>query len=136
MNFTVNYLAVLVATIAGFATGAVWYTVLFGKPWLKAVGIDPTEMSGKGASAVPFIVSIIANAMMAWVLAVFIGRFGEVNIANGICAGALAWLGFVVTTIATNNAFPGRPWRLTAIDSGHWLAVLVVQGLVIGLFGV
>jgi hypothetical protein len=42
MSLTVNYLAVLVATIAGFATGAIWYTVLFSKPWLKAVGpIEP-----------------------------------------------------------------------------------------------
>ena len=136
MDVTVNYLAVLVATIAGFATGAVWYTVLFGKLWLKAVGIEPADMGGKGTSPLPFIVSIIANALMAWVLALVIGRFGEINAANGICAGVMVWLGFVLTTIATNNVFPGRPWSLTAIDAGHWLAVLVIQGIVIGLFGV
>jgi hypothetical protein len=133
MSLTVNYLAVLVATIAGFATGAIWYTVLFSKPWLKAVG--PIEPMGK-AAPVPFIVSIVSNALMAWVLAVFLTRFGDIGVGSGICAGFLAWLGFVLTTIATNNAFPGRPWSLTAIDSGHWLAVLVVQGIVIGLFGI
>lgn len=136
MDLTVNYLAVLVATIAGFATGAIWYTALFGRLWLKATGITPEDMSGKGMSAMPFIVSIVSNALMAWVLAVILTRFGTVTIGNGICAGAMAWLGFVVTTIATNNAFPGRPWSLTAIDAGHWLAVLLVQGLVIGFFGV
>ena len=133
MSLTVNYLAVLVATIAGFATGAVWYTVLFAKPWLKAVG--PVVPMGK-AAPVPFIISIISNALMAWGLAVVVTRFGDISPASGICAGALAWLAFVLTTIATNNAFPGRPWTLTAIDAGHWLAVLIVQGLVIGLFGV
>jgi Protein of unknown function (DUF1761) len=136
MDLTVNYLAVLVATIAGFATGAVWYTALFGRLWLKAVGITPEDMSGKGMSAMPFIVSIVSNALMAWVLAVIVTRFGDITIGTGICAGAMAWLGFVATTIATNNAFPGRPWSLTAIDAGHWLAVLLVQGLVIGFFGV
>ena len=133
MSLSVNYLAVLVATIAGFATGAVWYTVLFGKFWLKAVG--PVAPMGK-MSAVPFIVSIVANAVMAWVLALILTRFGDISVWNGICAGVMVWLGFVLTTIATNNAFPGRPWTLTAIDSGHWLAVLVVQGIVIGLFGI
>jgi hypothetical protein len=136
MGLTVNYLAVLVATIAGFATGAIWYTVLFSKMWLKATGINPADMGDKGMSPVPFIVSIVSNALMAWVLAVIVTRFGNVSIGGGICAGFMAWLGFVLTTIATNNAFPGRPWSLTAIDSGHWLAVLVVQGIVIGLFGI
>ena len=40
--------------------------MLFGKLRLKAVGIDPAGMGGKGTSPVPFIVSIIANALMAW----------------------------------------------------------------------
>ena len=133
MSLTVNYLAVLVATIAGFATGAVWYTVLFSKPWLKAVG--PIAPMGK-MSPVPFIISIVSNAVMAWALAVIVTRFGNISAGSGICAGALVWLGFVLTTIATNTAFPGRPWSLTAIDAGHWLAVLVVQGVVIGLFGI
>jgi hypothetical protein len=88
------------------------------------------------AAPVPFIVSIVSNALMAWVLAVFLTRFGDISVGSGICAGFLAWLGFVLTTIATNNAFPGRPWTLTAIDSGHWFAVLLVQGIVIGLFGI
>jgi hypothetical protein len=40
MNFTdMNYLAVLVAAIAGWAVGAFWYSgVLFGKKWQKELG--------------------------------------------------------------------------------------------------
>ena len=47
----------------------------------------------------------------------------------------MAWLGFVVTTNVVNNAFQKRKPMLTAIDSGHWLAVLVVQGIVLGVLG-
>ena len=136
MILSVNYLAVLVATIAGFATGAIWYTVLFGGRWMKAIGLDPVDMADRGTSPLPFIISVVSNALMAWVLAVIVTRFGNVTVASGICTGVLVWLGFVLTTIATNNAFPGRPWSLTAIDAGHWLAVLLVQGIVIGLFGI
>ncbi len=28
-----NYLAILIATVLGFAFGAVWYTLLFGRVW-------------------------------------------------------------------------------------------------------
>ena len=35
-----------------------------------------------------------------------------------------------------NNAFGGRRYVLTVIDAGHWLAVLVLMGVVIGWMGV
>ncbi len=55
---------------------------------------------------------------------------------NGAIAAFFLWLGFVLTTIAVNNAYAGRKLALTAIDSTHWLGVLVVEGLIIGAFGV
>ena len=39
----------------------------------------------------------------------------------------------IVTTVFVNNAYPGRPYRLSAIDSVHWLGVVVIMGAVIGL---
>ena len=45
MSFAdVNYLAVIIATLAGFGLGPVWYTVL-AKPWMRAVG--KTEATGR-----------------------------------------------------------------------------------------
>jgi hypothetical protein len=52
-----------------------------------------------------------------------------------VVSGVLVWLGFVVTTISVNNAFQRRSLTLTVIDSGGWLAVLVVQGIILGVFG-
>ena len=60
---------------------------------------------------------------------------GPPRIATGIISGVLVWFGFVITTITVNNAFQKRSPMLTVIDGGHWLAVLVVQGLILGLFG-
>ena len=42
---------------------------------------------------------------------------------------------FVLTTMTVNNAFSGRKYTLTAIDAGHWLAVLVVMGAIVGGMG-
>ena len=61
---------------------------------------------------------------------------GQVTVINGAIAAFFLWLGFVVTTIAVNNAYAGRKLALTAIDFIHWLGVLVVEGLIIGAFGV
>ena len=37
--------------------------------------------------------------------------------------------------MTVNNAFTGRKAMLTVIDGGHWLAVLLVQGAIIGAMG-
>jgi hypothetical protein len=42
------------------------------------------------------------------------------------------WLGFIATTLTTNYAFSGHKYRLTAIDGGHWLVVLIVMGAILG----
>ncbi len=132
-----NALSVLVAAIAAWLFGALWYMAL-AKPWIAAQGWrGPEDMPKKTgfAAAAPFLLSFVAELIMATMLFGIIYHIGEVNVRRALFSGFLVWLGFVVTTIAVNNAYPGRPVALTAIDAGHWLGVLLVMGLVIGLFG-
>ena len=126
-----NYLAVLIAAVAAFAWGAAYYMTL-SKQWLAAVGrVEPNK------SPTPFIVSFVALLVMGWVLAGTLGHLGagQVTVKNGVISGLFLWLGFVVTTVFVNNAYPGRKYILSVIDSIHWLGVLVIQGAVIGAFG-
>jgi hypothetical protein len=129
----INYLAVLVAGVAGWLVGAVWYGVL-GKVWMDAAGIVCPD-GKRPMPIVPMIVSFVALIVMALGLAGIIGHIGAPNVMNGIISGAAVWLGFVITTLSVGNAFQGKKPMLTAIDGGHWLAALVVQGIVLGLFG-
>ena len=132
MVFDVNWLAVIVATIAGFAVGAAWYTSL-SKQWMAAIGKTREQLD---AGPVPYVIGIAVELVMAFVLAVVIrSLFGEVNVTNGLTTAALMWVGFVLTTMILNHRYQNMPWQLTLIDGGHMLAVLLVQGLVIGLFG-
>ena len=128
---TVNYLAVLVAGLAGYGFGAIYYMSL-SAAWLDAVGMTKEELS---TSKVPFVVAAVANLVMAAMLAGLMTHVGPITIRAGIISAALCWLGFVVTTIAVNNAFTGRRPKLTVIDGIHWLGVLVIQGAIIGAFG-
>ena len=127
-----NYPAVFIAAVAAFATGAIWYGVL-GSRWLAALGKTREELR---PTPLPFIVSFVSELIMAFVLAGIIGHMGEVTIRTGIVSALFVWAGFVVTTTFVNNAYQGTPWSLPLIDAGHWLAVLVVMGIVIGAFGV
>ena len=139
MSFSgVNYIAIIIAALAGFGLGAVWYTVL-AKPWMHAVGLTEAECKARNQGAgriVPFVISLVALFVMAWMLAGIMGHLGQVSIRGGVISGFLVWLGFVITTMGVNHAFSGAPTKLTLIDGGYWLAVLLIQGAVIGAFGV
>ena len=135
---TVDYLAVLAAAAGAWIAGAVWYGVL-GKFWLAALGKTKAELMGPGGKPQPgpFILSFVADLVIAFVLAGVVGAVGagKVNVLTGVVTAALLWLGFVVTTLAVNNAFSGRKTTLTVIDAGQWLFALAVAGAIIGAFG-
>jgi hypothetical protein len=138
MTFSgVNYAAVVIATLAGFGLGAVWYMVL-GGVWLRTIGKTRDELDqGTGASkALPFVIALVALLVMASMLAGIMGHLGSVTVRGGLITGFFCWLGFVITTMGVNHAFGRAKPMLTLIDGGHWLAVLLIQGAVIGAFGV
>jgi hypothetical protein len=130
-----NWLAILIATVAGFAFGAAYYMSL-SKAWLAAIGKTKEQIASEGrGSPLPFIISIVALAVMAAVLAGAVDHLGQVNLKGGVITALFMWLGFVITTMAVNNAFGQRKASLTIIDGIHWLGVLVIQGAIIGALG-
>ena len=140
MLSTGNIVVIVVATIAAWIFGAAYYTPL-GKVWLAAQGRTMEEMqaanAGKSAAAkaFPFVLSFIAELIMAWTMYGLLFHMGNFSVRSGAISGAIIWFGFVLTTVAVNNAYPGRKLMLTALDSAHWLGVLVILGAIVGGFG-
>ena len=79
---------------------------------------------------------LVCDSVKPLGLAGIMGHLGQISIRGGVISGFLVWLGFVITTMGVNHAFSGAPTKLTLIDGGYWLAVLLIQGAVIGAFGV
>ncbi len=129
----ISYLGVLFAAAAGFAFGAAYY-ITFGARWMKALGKTKEQITSN-KSPVPFIIAIVAQLVIAYILAGLIGHLGDVTIQNGVISGLFVWVGFVITTMAVNYGFQGARPMLTVIDGLHWLGVLVLQGLIIGWVG-
>jgi Protein of unknown function (DUF1761) len=133
---SVNWLAIIVATVASMALGAGWYMVLANQ-WMGALGKTRDQiMANSGGSATPFIIAALMQLVMAYSLALFTPKLmGSMSVTNGLIVGFHLWLGFVITSMIINHRYQGAKWSLTIIDGGYLLGVLLVQGLVIGLFG-
>jgi hypothetical protein len=138
---TLNYWPILIAAVASFAFGAIWYTAL-SKQWMTALGKTPADIKTDKAEmgAVPFVISFVALLIMAWMLAgimLHLARGGTpMTIRGGMLSAFFLWFGFVLTTMATNYAFHGAKRTLTLIDGTHWLGVLLIQGAILGWWGV
>ena len=99
----INITAIIVATIANFILGFLWYTPLFGKAWAKEMGFDMTEKPPSGELAKGLIFMAIGNFLMAYVLAHNNAAWSFVpgmdgNVADGesdeCCDFYVAWILF------------------------------------------
>lgn len=137
---TVNHLSIFTAAVAAWLFGALYYRAL-SRPWLAAQGKTmeqcQAEMAGKSKLAIygPFVLAFVAALFMAWALYGVLLHLNRFTVRGGIISGVLIWFGFVLTTMAVNNAFHGKRAMLTLIDSLHWLGVLIVLGAIVGWFG-
>ncbi|WP_223477553.1 DUF1761 domain-containing protein [Oricola indica] len=127
-----NYIAILVAAVAAYLAGAIYYGWM-GKTWMKAARIDPADAK---MSLPLMVVGFVCELIMAWVMAGVIGHFGDVSIKTGLISGFLLWLGFMATTLTVNQRYQGFGWDLSLIDGLHWLIVALLMGGILGAFGV
>ena len=132
MDFSgINYLAIGLAVVASMITGAVWYGV-FSKPWMRAAGLTASDIEQKPSL---YIIAVICQIVIAYLLAGLIGHLGSHTLASGIVTAFFCWLGFCLAPMVVNHRFQGNGWDLTLIDGGHWLAVFILQGAIIGWMG-
>lgn len=134
-HFDVNWLAVVLAAVASMALGMAWYTVL-SKQWIAATGKSRDELPGAGRQGAPIVWAAICQLVMAYFIALITPPLtNEVTVTSAILVGVNMWVGFIITAMILNHRYQNRTWMLTVIDGGYLLGVVIVQGLVIGVFG-
>ena len=133
MVTNISYFAVAIAAVASFVFGGIYYGAL-SKPWMAALGRSEAEIKARARPVSVLLgLTIVAELVMAYALAGLIGHIGvdHIRLTTGLISALAVWLGFIVPVLAVNYAYQGNPTSLLAIDGGHWLGVLLLQGLVI-----
>ncbi len=139
----VNYVTVLVAALASFAVGMLWYSpVLFGKQWMALAGITDKNMEeGKKNMARNMVLALVTSFVMAGVLYYVVSYtsafYGDQYTMMGasLKAAVMMWVGFFATTQLGIVLWEGKPFKLYALNTSYSLVSLLVMALVIGLLG-
>lgn len=138
----INWLAILIAVVATFILGFIWYTPLFGKAWAKEMGFDMTQKPPAGAMMKGMILMVIGNFLMAYVFTHNIavwnpttwGQPLPAEYSPAAMAGSAAfftWLGFYLPVDLNRVAWEMKSWKLFFINTGYHLVALVVAAFIL-----
>lgn len=137
MNFgeiisQINFWAVIVAALASFIVGWLWYGPLFGKLWMELNGFTPEKLREEKGLPMPLImvVNYVATALAAFSIAMFIGA--EADASFGIFAGLMIALFWIGTSRLNDVLYERQPFRLYLINLGYNLVIYVIMGAVLG----
>lgn len=127
-----NYAAVVVCAVAYWLLGALWFAVLFGKPWMAYEHISEEQARAAGPTVAPYIIGFILNLLIAYVLAQLCLWRNATTAARGASLGILLWIGFVGPITYTTSMYEMRPWQLFAINEFYPLVGLALMGAILG----
>jgi hypothetical protein len=136
----INYLAVIVSAIWAMVLGAIWYGPLFGKQWMKIVGINSKDKKAmakmKKESGKLYFIQFLIVFFQVFVLAFYIKGWEE---ASGLENAMWIWAAFIMPTIAGSAMWNNDSKQISKmrffIQGGYQLVLFISFGLILGMWG-
>ena len=125
----INWVGVIVATVAAFFIGFLWYGLLFETTWLELTGQAKSEDMSMLPMGWGLLQTFVTMTGLGW----FIGR--EASWMDGLKAGLVAAVCFAMMTSAYGFIYETAPVGLLPIDWGHLLVIYALGGAIIGGLG-
>ena len=132
----INWLGVLVATLAYFVLGALWYSpMLFGKRWMRAAGIaEPAEGEGPGPAI--YLMPLISSLLASVALAMIARAMNASGAGDGLELGLIVGLGFVISVMLTTATFETHkpePWVWFALTAGYHFVGVILASIIVSV---
>ena len=126
----VNWLAVVLAALAGFVVGGLWYGPVMGRRWMAAVGFTEEDVQG-GNMVKLYGFTFLLALLASWTLAhTFASYAKDLDFGIKVMTAFGVALGFIVPALWTNYLFQRANKALFWIDAGYWLLFYVAMGTV------
>ncbi len=128
--FDVNWLAVVLAALTGFAVGGMWYGPIMGRRWMGAVGLTEEQVK-QGSMPLIYGGAFAFSLLASWTLAhTFATYTQDLSVLVKVMTAFGVALGFIVPAIGTNYLFSRKSRALFFIDAAYWLLFYIAMGLV------
>ena len=127
-----NWLAVLVATLAWYVFSAIYYaSPVLGKTWQAAANLTLPE--GYRPPPSTFIVTFVAYLVAAIVIGLLVKALGITTVGDAIELGAILAFGLAVMGLVIDSTYAQRSWSLVWINGLNviiaWSGMAVILAL-------
>lgn len=126
-EMSINWLAVVVATLSTFAIGAIWYGPIFGKAWMKENGFTEEELKKANMGKLygtAFVLELIMTINLAFFL-------HGLSIGEGALYGFFTGFGWVAMAIGVNYLFSRKSIKLWFIDAFYFVVSFTLMGVIL-----
>jgi len=127
----INWLAILVGTVAYFMLGAIWYSFLFQKQWIRYHNINVADENMKSGMAAIMTTSFILMFLASFGLAILAERLELSGWVSGAKLGALTGIFFSATAISITYLYLKKPTGLHVIDGLYHVVGQILSGIII-----
>lgn len=131
LTYDVSYVAVLVATIAAWLFGWIYYGPLFGKKWMQLTGMKGGKKDKEGMGK-KMATHFITMFIFAYTLAVFIGSTGSVAVAGGATLAIVVAIGFIAMHDVGGMLWRKDSFNLYLLNQVYNVIALALMGGIIG----
>ena len=129
-----NWLAVVVATLAYFVLGGIWYAPpVLGNVWMKAAGLE-TPADGGGPGAVIYVAPLVGAFIASVATAMLAAATGSDTVDEGVVLGLVVGIGYAASLFTVTAAFESnKPQASTwaVITGGYHVAGLVLSAVIV-----
>jgi hypothetical protein len=131
MNYLsqVNWLAIIVATIAGFVLGGLWFSpVMFSNRWMSALGKSKEQLGKPGPA---LVLSFIVTLVTATALAVLLRIMPLTTTPGALRLGLTIGVVFYALATASDYAYTGWPRTIYWIQASYHVVMIAVMAVII-----
>ena len=127
-----NWLAVLVAAVAYFMLGALWYSkALFGNAWIKYSGVDMSNTDARKSMGGIMVFTLLLELITCIGLAILVDRIMLMGVMSGLKLGFFTGICFCSIAVTISYLYQSKSLNLAAIDGGYHIIGNIVAAVIL-----
>lgn len=129
----IEIVPVLIAAIASFLLGWLWYSMLFGSTWMKALGKTKEDVMKGGRQAMfkGMGISLLQAIVVAVAIAHIFNLGGGASVAMAIETALVCWFAFVFMLDLVTRTYEQSNMTLFYIHVGYRFCEFIIIALIL-----
>ncbi|WP_251153393.1 DUF1761 domain-containing protein [Cellulosimicrobium sp. Marseille-Q4280] len=127
----VSWIGVLLAALASYVLGALWFTPLFGRAW--DASIDHERVRGQAFGPLYYVAPLVSSILTSFATAVLLEVTGTRALGGAALLGVLVGTCYAAAVTFTNAVNPRtpRPVLFSVVTGSYHVVSIVVGALVL-----